>query len=225
MNIKDIEGLKYPDEEFIKYFFKNGFTAKKDLKFIELGCGNGNNLTLPFQYNFDVIGVDIDEKSINNAYSNFKKISDTNANCSFVLNDMRNFAHNNKNLETNVLILPNIINYITQNELIKFLKTMVENKNIQKKSSIFVRCRTPKDFRYAIGEKIEHNTYRMPDDYTITGEASCLNRFYSEIELISMLKEHLNLKDYKTFYTESQNLQNENTLVFNCDIILWGTIN
>jgi len=41
MKIKDIKGLKYPDEYFIKYFFKNSFSSKENLLFAEFGCGNG----------------------------------------------------------------------------------------------------------------------------------------------------------------------------------------
>ena len=50
LNIKDIKGLKYPDEYFIKFFFKNELHKKQNLKYLEFGCGNGSNLMLPFQY-------------------------------------------------------------------------------------------------------------------------------------------------------------------------------
>jgi hypothetical protein len=45
MNIKKIEGLKFPDEYLIRFFFKNKlFNKKGDV--IEFGCANGNNLSL-----------------------------------------------------------------------------------------------------------------------------------------------------------------------------------
>ena len=50
INIKEIKGLKYPDEYFIKFFFKNRLQEKKDLTYLEFGCGNGSNLMLPYSY-------------------------------------------------------------------------------------------------------------------------------------------------------------------------------
>ena len=45
MNIKDIEGLKFPDEYIIRMFYKEGLD-KKTGKVIELGSGNGSNLVI-----------------------------------------------------------------------------------------------------------------------------------------------------------------------------------
>ena len=41
--IHKINGLKFPDEYIIKFFF-NEKLEKKRGKVLELGCGNGNNL-------------------------------------------------------------------------------------------------------------------------------------------------------------------------------------
>lgn len=224
MNISQIKGMKYPDEYFIKYFFKNDFPNKKNLKFIEFGCSNGNNLMLPFLYNFNVIGIDLSEEAIKDANTNFKNTKNDNPNFKFYIEDMRTFAKNNYNLEMDVLLLPNVVNYIKQEELIEFLKTMIQNNNIAKDAFFFIRCRTPKDFRFGIGKKIAHNTYKLPDDFNITNEQSCLNRFYTEIELVSMLSEYLNLREYQILSCDCQNPQND-TIVFNSDIILWGKIN
>ncbi|MGA1941128.1 methyltransferase domain-containing protein [Arcobacter sp. YIC-310] len=224
MRIKDIKGLKYPDEYFIKYFFKNRFHERSGLKFFEFGCGNGNNLSLPYEYNFDVVGIDFDEESISNAKFNFSQMK-ANASYEFIKSDMLTFAKNNKNLQIEVFLLPNVVNYIKKQDLIEFFKIMKNNKNIKANASFFIRCREPKDFRYGIGEQIEYNTFQMPDDYTVTSEASCINKFYSEYELVNMLKEQLKLKEYFVFHNEFQNLQENNTLVFNSDIILWGKIN
>ena len=50
MIIKEIKGLKYPDEYFIKFFFKHKLYQKYNIKVLEFGCGNGNNLMLPLEY-------------------------------------------------------------------------------------------------------------------------------------------------------------------------------
>ena len=224
MNISQIKGMKYPDEYFIKYFFKNNFPDKKDFKFIEFGCSNGNNLMLPFSYNFEIIGVDLSKEAIEDANSNFRNMKIKDTNFSFYVEDMRIFAKNNHNLQIDVLLLPNVVNYIKQEELIEFLETMIQNNNVKKDALFFIRCRTPKDFRFGIGNKVAHNTYKLPDDFNITNEQSCLNRFYTETELVSMLTKHLNLREYQILSCDCQNPQKE-TIVFNSDIILWGRIN
>ncbi|UTJ06369.1 class I SAM-dependent methyltransferase [Arcobacter roscoffensis] len=224
MNVKNIKGLKYPDEYIIKYFFKEKLFNSKG-KVIEFGCSNGNNLALFSQYNYDVIGIDISNQAVSDANYNFQNIYENTGNFTFYCDDMLAFANNNKNLEVDVFLLPNIINYIKKEDLVVFLKTMIQNNNIKKDASIFVRCRTPKDFRFGIGEKLECNTYKLSEEFDITGEASCINRFYSEFELVDLLKKTLDLKDFITLSCECQNPQSENTIVLNSDMVLWGKIN
>lgn len=45
MRLSDIDGLKFPDEYVIKFFFKEGL-HKNSAKVLELGCANGNNARL-----------------------------------------------------------------------------------------------------------------------------------------------------------------------------------
>lgn len=179
---------------------------------------------LPYQYNHNVIGIDINPQAIYNANFNFSMLN-SDANFKFYLADMREFAKSKKNIQADILLLPNLINYIYKEDFIDFLNLIKENQNIKQESFIFIRCRTPKDFRYGIGKKIGHNTYKLDEDYNITGEAGCINTFYTEYELISILQKYLSLKDFKTFYCDFQNLQGDNTVVSNSDIILWGKIN
>lgn len=72
MDIKEIKGLKYPDEYFIKFFFKYQFHTKKDLTFLEIGCSNGCNLMLPYSFDNKALGVDLNDTLINYANENFK---------------------------------------------------------------------------------------------------------------------------------------------------------
>ena len=222
MNVSKIKGLKYPDEYFIKYFFKSGFHDGKKKKFIEFGSANGNNLMLAYQYGHEVIGIDFDETSTQYAKDNFAKLNLENS-YQFYADDMRNYIQNNKNINADVFLLPNIVNYITTDDLVKFLKVTVENNIIKSGADFFMRTRTIKDFRYGIGKEVEYNTYKIPDDYDITGEAGCINRFYQESEMIDILKSELNLREYKIFHLDCQNLQNGVTLL-NSDIVIWGKI-
>lgn len=223
MNIKELQGMKYPDEYFIKYFFKKGLHSSTEKKFLEFGSSNGNNLMLPYQYNHDVVGVDFDKVSVKHANENFAKLSQKNS-YEFVVDDMRSFVENRSDILVDVLMLPNIVNYIKTEDFINFLKILVTQKHIKQKADFFLRCRTPKDFRFGIGKKIEHHTYLMADDYHDTGEAGCLNRFYTENELVDILREHINLTEFKIFQSDCQNLHVD-SVVLNSDIIIWGTIN
>ena len=225
MEIINFQGLKYPDDYFIKFFFKTGFQTKQNLKFIEFGSSNGNNLMLPYQYGHNVIGIDIEQESIDNAFFNFNHINKKHpSSFNFHVMDMRKFAQKTNVLEADVFMLPNIVNYISREDFYLFLKLMRENKNIKQNASIFIRCRTPKDFRFGLGTKIGYNAYKMEDTDNITGEAGCLNTFYTEYDLISTLQKHLNLRDFTLLQCDFQNIQN-GTIISNSDLILWGTIN
>ena len=72
MNIKKIEGLKFPDEYLIRFFFKNQLFKKKS-DVIEFGCANGNNLSIFYDYNYNVTGVDNNKDNIKKAIRNFKQ--------------------------------------------------------------------------------------------------------------------------------------------------------
>ena len=222
MNISKIKGLKYPDEYFIKYFFKRGFHQSPPQTFLEFGAANGNNLMLAYQYGHKVIGVDFDKESIQNAKDNFEKLGQSHP-YNFYAADMRTFIKEHTNIEADVFLLPNIINYITTDDFITFLQESCQNNIMKSGADFFMRTRTIKDFRFGIGKEIAPNTFLMPEDYTITSEAGCINRFYQEHEIMDLLKQHLQLRDYYVFHLDCQNLQNGVTLL-NSDIVVWGKI-
>ena len=220
MTIKDVKGLKYPDEYVIKYFFKEGLQNKTG-KVIEFGCANGNNLSLYYQYDYDIIGIDFLETSIENANYNFKNIYTSNAKYNFISTDMLSYAQNHKNINADVFTIPNVISYISKNDFIEFLKESKKNNLFKKDAGFFLRTRTKKDYRYGLGEEIEQDSFLISDNST--GEKGALCTCYSEYELIELLKKYLNLKDFTISYLDNQNLQH-NRLVLNSDITIWGTI-
>lgn len=220
MKISEIKGLKYPNESFIKYFFNMGFQNSQSKKFIEFGSSNGNNLALPYQYNHQVIGIDIDPILTQFANDNFK-LYEGESDFNFYTQDMMSFTNNHKNLNVDVFLLPNIINYLSKLDFISFLKLSRE-KNIYKDGAdFFLRARSIKDFRFAKGEKLEENSYCLDD--SITGEDGAICTCYQEFELIDILREHLNLSSFKVFSHESQNLHSD-IIVNNSDIVIWGNI-
>jgi len=220
-NFKELQGLKYPDEYFTKFFYKNKLQEKKNLKYLEFGCGNGSNLMLPYQYGNDVIGVDYDDSLIESANHNFNLLGKENF--SFYADDMRSYIKNTKDIKADVFILASIIYYISKNDFIKFLLDAVENKNLNKNIPFYIRVRSVKDFRYGYGECIGKNRYKLPSN-SITGESNAEIEFYTESEILDILKKYLNISKYEIFHLDNQNNHNGN-IILNSDIVIWGTIN
>ncbi len=220
MNIQNIKGLKYPDEAVIKFFFKEGLQNSKG-KVIEFGCSNGNNLSLYYQYDYDVIGIDLDSGSIDNAHYNFKHIFNSSSKYTFHTHDMNTFATTQKNILADIFTIPNVISYISKENFIHFLQSASENKLYKKDASFFLRTRTIKDYRFGLGKKVSNNSYLL--DNNITGEKGALCTCYQEYELIEILKKHLNLHDFEINHLDNQNLQNGETIL-NSDISIWGKI-
>jgi len=220
MNVSEIKGLKYPDEYFIKYFFKKGLHNSKKQKFLEFGSANGNNLMLAYQYGHEVIGIDFDKTSIKYANANFEKLNQKNS-YTFCADDMKNYIQAHKNIDADILLLPNIVSYLTREEFVTFLDFLIQNNIVKEGADFFMRTRTTKDFRFAKGEKVAENSFRLDDD--VTGEKGAICTCYQEHELVDLCKTHLKLRDFKLFCIDSQNLHSE-LVVLNSDIVIWGTI-
>ncbi|MFX4231089.1 class I SAM-dependent methyltransferase [Aliarcobacter butzleri] len=221
MSIQNIQGLKFPDEYFIKFFFKYKLHTQKNLTYLELGCSNGCNLNLPYQYNNNVIGVDFNSELIKFAKENFINLKQEEE-YQFYNDDMRKFCNNNKNINADVLVLPNSIYYIPKNDFIKLLKDIKVNNLIKKEIPFFIRFREIDDFRNHKGTKIEENSYILENG--ITGEDGVFCKFYTKQEIIDLLEKELNLRDFQTMSIKYENIQN-GVKVNNSDVVIWGTIN
>ncbi len=114
-----------------------------------------------------------------------------------------------------------IINYLTKDEFINFLKFTKDKKIYKDGADFFLRARSIKDFRFGKGELIGKNSYRLNED--ITGENGAVCTCYQEFELVNILEEHLNLKDFRVFSLDNQNLHSD-IIVNNSDIVVWGKI-
>lgn len=220
MTIRDIRGLKYPDEYIIKYFFKKNFQQIKG-KVIEFGSGTGNNLSLFYQYDWDVLGIDIVESITNDAIFNFNHIYNASGTKQFYTSDMNEFILNNHNIQADVFMLPGVISYISKEDFIEFLKLAKEYQVFKKGANFFIRTRSKKDYRYGLGERMGNDSFLMTNN--ITGEEGALCTCYDEYELVLLLQKYLNLKDFQVLSLENQNEQQGDKLL-NADIVIWGTI-
>lgn len=88
---------------------------------------------------------------------------------------------------------------------------------------LFLRNRSPRDYRYRRGEEIERNGFRLTE--TETGEVGLLNVFYDEWEIVDMLRETLELPldTAEVLHVQFQNPQ-QGARVTNSDIVVWGQI-
>ena len=170
-----------------------------------------------------MIGIDYDSSLISMANDNFSCYKNLDNNFKFYADDMREFAIKYSDIKADVFLLPSVIYYIGKDDFIKFLINIIANNNLNTNIPFYIRVRTPKDFRFGLGEKIAYNSYALPVD-VITGEGGATITFYYEHEILDILKKYLKLKDYKIFHLDNQNEHN-GEVVLNSDIVIWGTIN
>ena len=117
--ISNLKGFKYPDAELIRYFFKNHLNTNPQ-KVLELGCNNGNNLALFASYDYEVIGVELNLQNVENANFNFTNVYGFDK-FKFINQDMREFCKSAKGLKASILLIPNVINYITKSDFATLL--------------------------------------------------------------------------------------------------------
>ncbi|WP_291949949.1 class I SAM-dependent methyltransferase [Campylobacter sp.] len=223
MYIKNLKGLKFPDNAIIKFFFKQGLHNKTDQKVLEFACSNGNNLSLFANYDYECIGVDLNKENIDNANYNFKEVIKSSK-YRFFNDNILEFPIKNPDINADIFLIPNVINYLKRDDFIKLLKISKEYNMYKENALFFLRTRSIKDFRYGFGEQIEHNCFKITSDNT-TGELGCINTLYQEYELVEILKENLNLYDFKVLTYESTNIMGEKELLVNdSDIVIYGKI-
>jgi len=176
---------------------------------------------LPYQLNNNVIGIDLNESLIQDANDNFNLLKQRERYDFFSL-DMKYFCDTSSDIQADVLVLANSIYYIPQNDFIKLMQDIKQNNLIKQNIPFFIRFREIDDFRNGKGEEIEKNSIIMQND--ITGEDGIFCKFYETEEMIDILKQELNLRDFQTMRIKYENIQND-VKVDNSDVVIWGTIN
>ncbi|ECW8955357.1 class I SAM-dependent methyltransferase [Campylobacter lari] len=223
MYLKDLKGLKFPDLAVIKFFFKQELHRKNNQKVLEFACSNGNNLSLFANYDYECIGVDLSKENIDNANYNFKNVIQAKK-YEFFNDNILEFPLKNPNINADIFMIPNVINYLLREDFLNLLKISKQNSMYKDNALFFLRTRSIKDYRYGYGEKIAHNCFKITNDNT-TGELGCINTLYQEYELVEILKEYLNLYDFKVLTYENTNIMGEDEkLVHDSDIVIYGKI-
>ena len=176
---------------------------------------------LPFQYGFNTIGVDSNPDLCEFGNENFSRLAQSNS-YQFHAQDMREFCHNSADIRADVLVLASSIYYIPQNDFILLLNNIKKNHLIKQNIPFFIRFREIDDFRNSQGEKIADNAYILQNG--VTGEDGMFCQFYHSQQMIDLLIQKLNLRDFQSMALHYDNIQN-NTKVNNSEIVIWGTIN
>jgi len=120
MKLKNLLGLKYPDDYIIRMFFKLGMHLTKG-QVIEFGCGNGNNLLLFQEYGWDVsgIGIDIDKEAL--VYAKYN-LADDHVD-QLLLADLSKGVPDLIVDQFDALLYPNVNYYLPRSSFVECLKT------------------------------------------------------------------------------------------------------
>ena len=163
--LKDIRGLKFPEEYLIRFFFKHGLHNATG-KVLEAGCANGCNLRLFREYGWDTVGIDISGDSICDAEANFAAMPGADSGYRFIRHDLTGGLPSDLEGPFDCLLFPSSLYYIPRASAVRVLS---EARRLARPgAAIYLRMRTLGDFRFGRGEQVELHAFRLTTE--ITGE-------------------------------------------------------
>lgn len=223
MLISDCMGMKFPTEYMIRFFFKEGLHQRRG-RVLELGCGNGNNLMLFYQYGWDTVGVEIEGALVEQGEGNFRRVAEEyglpNPHL-FRQCDMVEFVSGYRGEPFDVVLLPHSIYYLPYEGIEQLMRLFRERPILGRDSLLFLTVRTPEDYRYGRGKALGERSFRLGIEET--GEKGCIVTFLSEPEILGLLDGSFEFSSRLVSRQEYENFQNGH-LVRNCDITVWGKI-
>lgn len=214
MTITEIRGLRYPDEYVVKFFFKCGLDTTPG-HVVEPGSGNGNNLALFSAYGWNVTGIDVLQSATDDAVANFADADGAR----FLTRDLNEGLPADYSGTIDCLSLANVINYLERSNLDRLLDEFAGW--LAPDAWVFLRTRTPKDYRFARGREVGRHAFVL--DTAETGEAGLLNVFYEQHELVDHLVGRLGVspETLVCLQVDAQNPQG-GRIVSNSDLVMWG---
>lgn len=208
--LREIRGLKFPDEFVVRHFFKRGLDQRSG-RVIELGCGTGNNLSLYQAWDWDCVGIDRDAAALDAARYNLGETPELiQADLSMGLPATSS--------SFDAVIIPNLLCYLNGKQgkaVLSSLKPLLSPY-----CEIFVRTRLVDDYRYGRGAEEEPDGFRLSTPET--GEAGQFNRFYTQAGLVELLTEALGLTDRIELSVRFDNIQAGRRVPGNSDLVVWG---
>ena len=210
--LREIRGLKYPDEFVVRHFFKRGFSERTG-RVLELGSGTGNNLSLYLSWGWDCVGVDYDDLALADARFN---LGDgpclLQADLSKGLPDLQG--------PFDALIVPNLLCYLTASQAETLFTGL--RAHLAPGCEVFVRTRLTDDYRYGRGTEEEPDGFRLATPET--GEDGLFNLFYTPAGLVELLSRTLALTQRTELAVRFDNVQAGRRVPGNSDLVVWGRL-
>jgi SAM-dependent methyltransferase len=219
--LTELKGNRFPQQRFVRFFFRSGLQQQVRGNALELGCGNGNNLMLLCQYGWDVTGVDVSRERLAEARANLSMLDEPHGGYRLIQHDLSLGIKGAVEGPFDLVVLFGILYYLPRKAVVGLLRDL--RGFLRKGSLVYLVMRTLRDYRYRRGEEVEPNGFRLTIEET--GEKGLLNVFYHEYELVGMLREHLSIEaaTMQILYDDFQNIQN-GVVVSNSDISIWGRV-
>ena len=210
--LREIRGLKYPDEFVVRHFFKRGLSERTG-RMLELGSGTGNNLSLYLTWGWDCVGLDYDDQALADARFN---LGDgpalLQADLSKSLPDLQG--------PFDALIIPNMLCYLTASQAETLFTGL--RPHMAPGCEVFVRTRLTDDYRYGRGTEEEPDGFRLATPET--GEEGLFNRFYTPAGLVELLARTLALTERTELAVRFDNVQAGRRVPGNSDLVVWGRL-
>jgi hypothetical protein len=174
-----------------------------------------------YHFGWNVTGIDKDREAIQDALHNFSAEQFIGRSYDFILHDLS--AGLNKVLKDNfeVLLIPNSLCYLERAHAESLLAEALQF--VREGAYFFLSLRTLRDYRYGRGQMIGRNAFVL--DTEETGEKGLVNVFYSEHELVDMLRRCLaiDVSTLEVFHLDFENLQ-QGKVISNSDVVMWGQV-
>lgn len=223
MLIHEYQGMKFPTEYLTRFFFKESLHLRPG-RVLELGCGNGNNLMLFYQYGWDISGVDLSPVLIEQAQHNFALLKERHAlpnRYTLQDGDMLEFVRQYPGTPFDVLTLPHSVYYLPRERIEELFRLLLEKRMVTEGSLLFLTVRTPKDYRFGRGNPAGDGCFVL--DIEETGEKGSTVTFFSEPEIRALLEKYFGFSHLLVLHQEYENPQS-GRIIANSDLTLWGKV-
>ena len=150
----DINGLKFPDESLVRFFFKSDLNNISE-SVLELGCGSGNNLRLFYEYGWDVTGVDLSAQAISDATNNLSRLQSEyqlRNNFQLIHDNMLHFFQNFSMKAFHTVLFPSSLFYLRYEDILTTLELLA--KNVKPGGFLFFKLLTDSDYRFHNNNKV-----------------------------------------------------------------------
>jgi len=218
-----IQGLKFPDEALVRFFFKSGLDAQKE-SVLEMGCGSGNNLRLFYEYGWNVSGVDISATALSDATKNLKTLQKEYnlANTFEIIHDeMLHFLENSSIKLMNAVLFPSSLFYLSYADIQAVLNLIA--KRVKPGGFLFFKLLTDSDFRFRNINKMSlgNSSYRLM--FAETGEYGQSITFLSRNDWQILLEKFFNFESLSILDLKFEHVQN-GIITDNANLICYGKL-